>query len=244
MSAAFTLQKDPRVYARGVAKKTPERCRVLGPDLGTNCGAAFCDIIPGQPQEGIRSYLELWDLSTGPYDTAMMRLLRLRQFLAVVDPDVVLFEDVRATPPQVPGRQPPIQAIVARVAQTQEFFGVLKGAVAYWCHENDVPCQGAGILEIKAFAMKQAEMVKKGTANKEDIIRACNKVFGTDFDPETYEKTGADNLCDAAFVMLLGVTAYSEGLSVPFVLQTKDPPEKPRREKKYGKKAKKKTADE
>lgn len=244
MTAIFTMQKDPRVYQRGVARKSADTCRVLGLDLGTNCGAAFCDIVPGQPQESVRSYLELWDLSTGPYDTSMMRLLRLRQFLAIVDPDVVLFEDVRFTPPQEPGRPQPIQAIIARVASTQEFFGVLKGAVAYWCQENDVPCQGVGIREIKAFALHKAEMIKKGTANKEDMIRACNKVFGTDFDPETYEKTGADNLCDAAFVMMLGVATYSEGLSVPFVLHEKEPEAKPRRKKKHGKKAKEESADE
>lgn len=236
--AEFTFQKDPRVYARGVLKKVPERARVLGLDLATNTGAAFCDVIPGVAQEGITTYMDLWDLSVGIYDTSALRIIRLRQFLSIVDPDLITFEDVKYTPPADARGGPPGQhaAIVSRAASGGEFFGVLKGAVAVWAEENDVPCQGVGIGEIKKFAMQQATIVKKGTANKEDIIAACNAVFGTSFDAETYEKTGVDNMADAAFVMLVGVSAYSEGLEVPFTIG--DPPlaTKPKRKKVSSKK--------
>jgi hypothetical protein len=231
--ATFTLQKDPRIYARGVAKKAVDRCRILGLDLGTNCGAAFCDIIPGIPQEQVRSYLELWDLSIGPWDTRMLQVLRMRQFLTAVDPDVIVFEDVRYTPPQEM-MQKGVAAVLARAATSMEFFGMLKTTVAFWAAENDVPAQGIGIKEIKAFAMREAAIVKKGVANKEDMIGFCNKVFGTSYEIETYEKTGADNIADAGFVMLMGVRAYSDALSVPFAVGDPEPKPSPKREKKHG----------
>lgn len=237
--ATFTLQKDPRIYARGVAKKLPDRARVLGLDLGTNCGSAFCDIIPGQPQENVRSYLELWDLSIGPWDTRMLQVLRLRQFLTIVDPDVILMENVKYVPPKE-FMDRGINAVISRAATTLEFFGMLKTAVCFWADENDVPVQSIEIMQIKQFATQQAEYVRKGTPNKEDIIACCNKVFGTDFDPTTYEKTGCDNITDAAFVMLMGVQAYSDGLSIPFVIKEREPEPKPKRPKPHGKSAKKK----
>lgn len=240
MTPTFTLQKDPRVYARGCAKKPVDRCRILGLDLGTNCGSAFADIIPGQPQEHVRSYLELWDLSIGPWDTRMLQVLRLRQFLSVVDPDVILMENVKYVPPKE-FMAKGVNAVLSRAATTLEFFGMLKTAVCYWADENDVPVQSIEIMQIKQFAMQQAALTRKGTANKEDIIACCNKVFKTEFDPATYEKTGADNIADAAFVMLMGVTAYSDALSVPFTLKESDPPPKPKRAKPHGKSAKKKS---
>lgn len=237
--AKFSLQRDPRVYARGVAVKPPERKRVLGLDLGTNCGVAFADIIPGITQEDVVSYLEQWDLSLGPYDSGALRFLKLRTFLSLVQPDLVMLENVKYDPPlaEFRTRAGGLGAIVARVTPTAEFFGTLKAVVQLWCQEYDVPCHGVEIMEIKKFAMAEANIVRKGTPNKEDMIAACNTVFSTTFDPKTYEKTGVDNIADAAFAMLMGVTAYSEGLDVgqltlPAFEQPGHSSAKPRKKKK------------
>jgi hypothetical protein len=199
---------DPAVFASRVPAR-PERARlVLGLDLGTACGVALTYVRPGAPvaPEHLSVYLGQWDLSAGPYDSGAIRFVRLRQFLTIAAPDLVLYEDVKYTPPASPFRTS-AQAVVARAATALEWFGALKGTLSTWCEEAGVPCTGFPIGAIKKRA------TGKGNANKADIIRAANVRFGAGLDPDGYESSGHDNIADALWVLVLGLEQYGAGLA-------------------------------
>ena len=203
------LEKDPRLYQPKPPKPDFKRC--LGLDLGTNCGVAIADFAPGQPIKRVKMVLGQWDLSVSTYDTGPLRHIRLKQFLAVADPDLVMFEDVKHTPGQdqmaARGYQG-IGAIVARVATASELLGGFKITLTTWCEERGIPAQGIGIGQIKKHA------TGKGVADKTAMILACNEQFGTDFDSseDVYKREGTDNMADAAFVCDMGVRLYSDGM--------------------------------
>lgn len=205
--AKFSLNRDPRVYARGIKPPRPEHKRALGVDLGINCGIAWADFVPGQPVEDVASFLGQWSLDIGQYDSGTLRHIRLKQFLSILSPDLILFENVKYDVPLEQFRGKPLGMLVARIVPTAEFLGGLKNTLATWAAERDVPCQGVEIGEIKKFA------TGKGNANKVDMINACNEQFGTTLDPEGYEQSGVDNMADAAFLLKLGLARYSEGMT-------------------------------
>lgn len=180
---------------------------VLGLDLGTSCGYAISYVPRGKPIDADRltTMLGQWDLSAGPYDSGAIRFVRLRQFLSILKPDLVVYENVKYTPPEAPNRFN-ANAIVARAATPIEWFGALKATVSTWCEEAGVPCTGFPIGTIKKRA------TGKGNANKSDMIRACNETFGSDMDADDYESAGYDNIADAAWVCLLGIEMYAQGL--------------------------------
>lgn len=204
--AKFSMQKDPRVYAKGVAIKPPDTKRALGIDLGTNCGIAFCDFVPGKPLEDVIIYLDQWDLSIGTYDSTALRHIRMRQFLQVLQPDLIGFEDVKVDVPMEQFKGKPLGMIVARVVPTAEFLGTLKITLATWAEVHQVPLEGLAITQIKKFA------TGKGNAGKEDMIKACNEALGVDLVVEGYEKTGVDNIADAAHILRMMLENYSEGM--------------------------------
>lgn len=205
--AKISMQKDPRVYAKGVAVKPPDTKRALGLDLGTNCGVAFCDFVPGQPiDENCWVYLDQWDLSIGTYDSTSLRHIRLRQFLQVLQPDLIGFEDVKVDVPLDAFKGKPLGMLVARVVPTAEFLGTLKITLSVWAETHNVPLQGFAITEIKKFA------TGKGNSGKEAMILACNEALGVELAVEDYEKTGADNIADAAHILRMMLETYSEGM--------------------------------
>jgi hypothetical protein len=153
-------------------------------------------------------FLGQWDLSIGPWDSGPLRLIRLKQFLSVTNPALIMYEDVKFTPAKTQMEGKKINMIIARVATASELLGILKGTVTTWAEENNIPAEGASISEIKKYA------TGKGNSGKPAMIRACNDRFGTDFDDgeEAYKKEGTDNMADAAFVCAMGIDYYSEGL--------------------------------
>ncbi len=204
--AKFSMQRDPRVYQRGVAKKPPETKRAVGLDLGTNCGVAFADFVPGAPLVDVTVYIDQWDLAIGQYDSNALRLVRLKQFLSILAPDLVAMEDVKYDAPVEQFKGKPLGMLVARIVPTAEFLGSLKATVATWAEEREIPCQGLQIGNIKKFA------TGKGNANKLDMIKACNTRFGTSLPTENYENTGVDNMADAAFILQMLIENYSAGV--------------------------------
>lgn len=146
-----------------------------------------------------------WDLSAGPYDSGAIRFVRLRRFLEYVKPDLVGYEQVRYTPSEKLTKYN-AGAIMARAATACEFFGSMKGTLAAWCEENDVPCIGFDIGRIKKRA------TGKGNANKVDMIKACNEHFEAGLDPEGYESTGHDNVADSCWIAMLALEDYAPGL--------------------------------
>lgn len=203
------IEHDPWVFSERLVR--PEKTNlVLGLDLGTSCGYAFTYMKEGQRVDpaALEIALGQFDLSAGPYDSGAIRFVRLRQFLEVLQPDLVAYENVKYTPPEKPTRFN-ANAIVARAATPIEWFGALKATVSTWCEENKVPCCSFPIGTIKKRA------TGKGNANKSDIIAACNELFGSDMDAEDYASAGYDNIADAAFVCLLALEQYSGGLPRP-----------------------------
>jgi hypothetical protein len=207
--AKVALNRDPRLFSRGVLPPPPDYKRLLGLDLGTNCGVAFIDIIPGQPLDEAfypRAYLGQWSLDIGQYDSGTLRHVRLKQFLSVLKPDLIMFEDVKVDVPVEAFKGKPLGMLVARIVPTAEFLGGLKTTLAVWAAERDIPCHGVAITQIKKFA------TTKGNASKVDMILACNERFGVHLDPEGYESSGVDNIADAAHILAMAMEMYSEGL--------------------------------
>lgn len=200
--------RDPRLFQEWLPWVQKPFKRILGLDLGTNCGMAFCDFIPGQPIKAPQIIGGMWDLSLGPYDSGPLRHIRLKQFLAITQPDLLMYEEVKYDPPAdlIQNKNMGAGAIVARVATAAEFLGGLKVTVSTWCEEQNIPAHGLAIAQIKKFA------TNKGNAGKPDMINACNAKFGTHLDPVDYAKNGDDNIADAIFVCSMGLDLYSEGL--------------------------------
>lgn len=200
----FCLAKDPRVYADSLPARLPKTKRALGLDLGTNCGAAFSDFVPGSKIVQNPLVMGQLDLSIGPWDSGVLRHVRLKQYLSVLAPDLIFYEEVKYDAPVQPGMS--AGAIVARIASAAEFIGGLKATLVVWAAERGIPVQGVPVAALKKFA------TGKGNAGKPDMIRAANEKFGIALDPEDYEKSGVDNIADAAWACFMAVTQYSEGL--------------------------------
>lgn len=204
----FNISSDPWVFRESVKEPKPKSNLVLGLDLGTNCGYSYCIVQENEllVPDKLDMHIGQWDLSAGPYDSGALRFVRLRQFLSVLKPDLVAFEDVRYTPSEKLTKFN-THSIIARAATSCEFFGALKATVCTWSQENGVPCGSFPIGTIKRRA------TGKGNANKSDMIAACNEMFRTDFDTENYETAGFDNAADSAFVCLLALENYAKGLT-------------------------------
>lgn len=204
----FAMRRDPRVYAMDLPPLVPMHKRIVGLDLGINCGISFTDVIPGHPVRGATMTMGQWDLSVGKYDSGVLRYVRLEQFLTILNPSLIYYELVKYTPPQLPRHiqgSALVHAVLARAMPAAELIGSLKLTVARWAELNNVPCEGISIQDIKKYA------TGKGNASKEDMIVAANEQFGTKFATEDYESTGVDNIVDSAFLCTLGVQLYSEG---------------------------------
>lgn len=207
--AKFSMQSDPEVYRKGVQQLAPDKVRALALDLSLSPGVAMLDFVPGEPIIDEMLYLDMWNLEVGDFDSNIVRHLRLKHFLRVVDPDVVFFEDVKFSPPTMgPDSKPMIvRTIITRAATSLEFQGGLKATLGTWCEEQGIPCVGFGSSAIKKAG------TGKGNASKIQMIEACNAKFGTTFETEDWEKTGVDNLADAAHLMALGLENYGKGLA-------------------------------
>lgn len=206
----FFVDRDPRVFAANRKPAQTGSCLALAIDPGTSAGCSLAWFTPGTPAEisSLGMISGIWDLSAGPYDTGAIRFVRMRQFLAATAPDIIFYEDVKSTPPNMKGRN--VSAILARDATAKEFMGALKGVIAGYAEELDIPAVGIPIGSIKRRA------TRKGNASKEEVIVAANEEFGVELNPETYKTTGDDNVADSMFILALGLDEYMHG-AVPNV---------------------------
>jgi len=97
----YNVCSDPWVFRESLVKvPEPKTNLVLGLDLGTNCGYSYAYVKDKEliVPEKLNMHIGQWDLSAGPYDSGALRFVRLRQFLSVLKPDLIAFEDVRYTP--------------------------------------------------------------------------------------------------------------------------------------------------
>jgi Holliday junction resolvasome RuvABC endonuclease subunit len=195
----YRMHKDPAAFLAKLPKLEAGAIRCLGLDLGSSCGVAIYDFIPGKKLLQDKLLLFQWDLSSTGLDSGASRYMRLRGFLNVVNPDAMAYEDVKYTPPRefFINKKFGIPAVLARVATASEVLGGMKVTVATWAQEKSIPSIGFGVTTIKKFA------TGNGRANKEDMIKAANKNFNTAFDPAKYKAEGVDNVVDASFVLLM-----------------------------------------
>lgn len=207
----YRMYKDPDAFAAKLPKLEDGSIRCLGLDLGSNCGVAIYDFVPGKKLLQDRLQLFQWDLSCTGLDSGAARFVRLRGFLNIVNPDAIAYEDVKYTPPKefFVNKKFGIPAILARVATASEVLGGMKVTVATWAQERSLPSMGFGVTTIKKFA------TGNGRANKEDMINAANKNFNTAFDPAKYKAEGIDNVVDAAFVLLMLLQQVKTGVGAP-----------------------------
>jgi Holliday junction resolvasome RuvABC endonuclease subunit len=207
----YRMYKDPDAFAAKLPKLEEGSIRCLGLDLGSNCGVAIYDFVPGKKLLQDKLQLFQWDLSCTGLDSGAARFVRLRGFLNIVEPDAIAYEDVKYTPPKefFVNKKFGIPAILARVATASEVLGGMKVTVATWAQERSLPSMGFGVTTIKKFA------TGNGRANKEDMINAANKNFNTVFDPAKYKADGIDNVVDAAFVLLMLLQQVKTGVGSP-----------------------------
>jgi hypothetical protein len=204
----FQLVRDPRLFLKHWKPVEDPGLRLaLGLDLATTTGYAYTYFVPGEPYEigGDTTGFGQWDLSAGPYDSGAIRFVRLRQFLAVVRPAIVFYEDSKYVPAEKPNLIN-MTAILARAARSIGLLDAFKAAVGSWCEAHDVPCQGIPIGAIKKRA------TGRGNADKPAVIEACNALFHAGLEVEGYESSGVDNVADACFCLLLGIEGYSMGV--------------------------------
>ena len=197
--AKYRMYRDPEEFSKKLGPAPKDGIRCLGLDLGSNCGVAVYDYVPGEKLLQEKLQLFQWDLSTQGLESGAARFVRLRAFLATVQPDAIGYEDVKYSPPKAMfmNKKFGIPAVLARVATASEVIGGMKVTVATWAQENDLLAMGFAIATIKKFA------TGSGKASKEDMIAAANRKIGTAFDASKYKADGLDNVCDAAFVMML-----------------------------------------
>lgn len=205
------MSRDPEAIAARL-KKTQGKALVLALDLGTSTGYAATWYKPGDPVDPTK--LEVIagqvDLSAGAYESGAIRFLRLRHFLSAVKPNLLVFEHVRNTPAGASGiTKYNAAAILARAMTSAQLFGAFQGVMTGWAEEFGVPCTGVPIGQIKKRA------TNRGNASKEQMIEAANTAFGLELDPEGYETTGVDNICDAAWALVVALEQYGLGLTIP-----------------------------
>lgn len=204
----YRMYKDPTAFASKVKSKPANTVRFLGLDLGSNCGVAIYDYLPGENMLQSKLQLFQWDLSSQGLESGAARFVRLRAFLNVTEPDVLGYEDVKYSPPKefFVNKKFGIPAVLSRVATASEVLGGMKVTVATWAEENNLVSNGYAIATIKKFA------TGNGKASKEDMIIAANKGLGAAFDATKYKSTGIDNVVDAAFVLLMLVQNVRLGM--------------------------------
>lgn len=205
----YRMYKDPDSFASKLGSCPKDATRFLGLDLGSNCGVAVYDHVPGSKLLQNKLQLFQWDLSPQGLESGAARFVRLRAFLNVTGGEVIGYEDVKYSPPKefFVNKKFGIPAVLSRVATASEVLGGMKVTVATWAEENNLISNGYAISTIKKFA------TGNGKSNKEEMIIAANKTLGAAFDASKYKSTGIDNVVDAAFVLLLLIQKVNAGMS-------------------------------
>lgn len=190
-----------------LGQRFQDHALVMGLDLGTKTGysAAFVPMIRPLRIERLTIYQGQFDLSLGAFDTRGIIAITLRAFLNKALPALLFYEDVKYTPPEGMQRMS-ASAVMARAANTVEFFGGLKMVISEWGEVTNTPCRGIPIGTIKKRA------TGLGNAGKPAMVQAHNALFGTDFPANDTDPEGYTNIVDSAYALLVGLEEYVEGL--------------------------------
>ena len=183
----LALIKDPRVYQLHAKLPPPMHKRLTGLDLASSCGISFCDIIPGHPVTGATIVGGQWDLSLSNWDTNSLRLIRLKQFLSILEPDLLFYEEVKYVGQSAPpgANESTLTALVARAVSGAQVVHTMQAILITWAEERNIPCEAVPIGTLKKYA------TGRGNANKKEMIEACNEKFKTDLSFKYANQSGA-----------------------------------------------------
>jgi Holliday junction resolvasome RuvABC endonuclease subunit len=178
----------------------------VGLDFGMRLGYAYSIGRPDGTWEMNPWFLGLCDLYPGRFDTGNLCFIRLERLLDLLNPGFIAYEDVKYTPEEKVTRYSAAR-VVARAATASELLGAFKHTAVSWARRHGAIATGYPIGTLKK------RMTGRGNAGKPDMVRACNAEFGTDFDPDTCETTGADDIADAAAALRCGLEEYGPTLA-------------------------------
>ena len=165
---------------------------LLGLDLGTDCGYAFADYVPGTPITWGPHQSGLLRLDARRFEGGGVRYVRFRNFLNEMNPVLIGFEEIQFR-----------QSSVGAAAVYHGLMAVMSG----WCESHDpvVPYCGITPGEIKCQA------TGKGNASKLQMIEAANAKLGASLKP-TPDKDGQDDIADAMWALQVLLAHYAGGL--------------------------------
>ena len=161
--------------------------RILAIDPGTNCGYAWLDIThaTGCHVTPLPNQAGVWDLSLKRHEGGGMRYLRVRKYLAEVEPSVVLYEEVASH----------------KGTAAAHVYGGIVSQIQVYCEERDpkIPYTGVPVGTIKKRA------TGKGNANKDAMMAAATSNFCKNDDPPIED----DNIADALWLLQVGLDEYA-----------------------------------
>ena len=169
--------------------------RLLAIDPGTNCGYSWIDVVqPVTPaSKALRMQSGLWSLDKKRFGDQSMRYVELRRCLIEIDPDFVIFEEIRF-------RHKCTDA--ARM-----YYGIV-ATIVLWCNDRGVTHTGIVTGDVKKRA------TGKGNSGKPPIIEAANEYFEID-PPLSISKTSKDdNIADAMWMCQLGLELYGDVITI------------------------------
>jgi len=196
------VDRHPDFFAKKVPSTAPSWKMAVGLDFGNQLGYAYCEYDPENLTE-VTPCCGIWNLSPGEWDTGATRMVRLRQFLNIMQPDVIFYEDPRFNPP-AEMRGMPAAKIIGRAIAGGRWLIAIHATVVTWAEERGIPAHNFKTAAIKKHA------TGKGNANKQAMVDAANEKWGFEIDLDA--EKGADNEVDAAFALDLGMEVYREGL--------------------------------
>jgi len=189
--------RDPVALGKGLQGPN-HGAMLLGLDLGTQAGYAFTFKHPnGDILAPNAAWMGLLDMSMGDSDAGPIRQVKLWHFLENAKPAMVAFEGrdfAGSSQFEISGMK------------AAELSASFRTSVALWCHFNNTPCCAVPIGTVKKRA------TGSGNAGKPAIVQACNLEFGTNFSIDDCEKTHADDVADAAFVLAVLIDHYGDGV--------------------------------
>jgi len=170
--------------------------RMLAIDPGTNCGYAYIDV-PQPAPKTLKAQIEtagLWDLSNARFEDDGMRYLRLEKHLFDVNPDMVLYEQVK---------------FQHKSRQAASVYHSMVNTIRMFCKKNNVACTGIDTNALKSRAVGKGG--GKGT-KKPDITAAANEFFGTDFSLVDKPGNKDHNISDAMWILQCGIETWADVL--------------------------------
>jgi len=166
--------------------------RILAIDPGASCGYAYIDI-PQPLPKALKAQVEtagLWDLSNKRFEDDGMRYLRLEKHLVDVNPDMIMFEQVKFR---------------HKSRQAEAVYHSIVNTIQMFCKKNNIACTGVDTSAVKTRAVGKGG--GKGT-KKPNITDAANAFFGTDFSLSEKQGNTDHNIADAMWILQCGIEEW------------------------------------